>query len=136
MINRVRHFVLISAFLCLVAPGCYGWQFAPKKQNLEIGDILGLDAELTFRRSRGLTPLAPNRLLIIGEDGLLRRVEGEPTTCVTADGHGVPCVIASGGHVADGTSAQGVGTRPPQGSRVVGGENSDALKRDASPVVL
>src|ERR1039457_4213252 len=135
MINRVRHFVLISAFLCLVAPGCYGWQFAPKTQNLEIGDILGLDAELTFRPSRGLKPLAPNRLLMIGEDGLLRTVEGEPTTCVTADGHGVPCVIASGGHVADGTSAQGVGTRPPQSSPVVGGKNSDALKREASPVV-
>lgn len=130
----MRHLVVISAFLYFRAPGCYGWQAAqvpeptsaaanstagePTKQHPEISDILGLDVSLALRPSQGLNPFAPNRLLMIGEDGLLRTVEGGPTACVTADGHSVPCLIGSGGDVTARTSAQGVATGPAKSSSV------------------
>lgn len=144
----MRHFIVISAFLSLIAPGCYGWQVAqvpeptsiaatkaagePTKQNLEISDTLGLDVELALRPARGLKPLAPNRLLMIGEDGLLRTVEGEPTTCIGADGHTVPCLIGSSGDVTAATPAQGVATGTSQSNARARGRNAGALKSDAA----
>lgn len=132
MKRSIPHFLLVSAFLNTLAPACCAWQVAPPKQNLEISDTLGLDVELALRPSRGLKPLAPNRLLMIGEDGLLRTVEGEPTTCVTADGHTVPCLIGSDGDVTARTSAQGVATGPAQSSALSGGKKAAALKPDTS----
>ena len=132
MRRYVPHCLVVTAFIGFLVPAGHAWQAEPPKQNLEVRDILGLDVELALRPSRGLKALAPNRLLMIGEDGLLRTVEGEPTTCVTIDGRGVPCLVGSGSDAAASTAAGGVAAGAAQNSALASGKASGTLKRDVS----
>lgn len=70
--------------------------------NVEIGDVEGLQAELDIRPRKSSTFL-PGRVAVISAEGELESATGAPEDCVRVDGTSGPCGTGGGGSAVTGT---------------------------------
>ncbi len=97
--------------------------------TIVIADVDGLDDELSLRPKKGLT-YAPGRTAIIGEDGDIEAVAGDPEDCVRVDGTSGPC---GGGTISQFLVGSFVDGQLPTGA--INGSNRDfTLAQAPNPV--
>lgn len=75
-------------------------------ENIIIGDVDGLQAELDIRPRKGVT-FSPGGVAVVSATGELETAIGNPADCVRVDGSSGPCGSGDGGSAIFGTFVDG-----------------------------